>query len=829
MAGQVFETIHVEASGSYDVVVGRGLLADTGRMARKALDAADNQVLLVSDDNVAPLYASVVVASFQQAGFVVHVEVLPAGERTKSLQSYGRLLEAAAEGGLSRQSTVVALGGGVIGDLAGFVAATYMRGCNLIQIATSLLAMVDSSVGGKTAIDLPQGKNLAGAFHQPALVVCDLDCLATLSPQYLSDGMGEVVKYGVMADEELFGWLEKPLAGQEEQVVARCIAIKRDIVEQDERESGIRKLLNLGHTAGHSIELLSSFRVSHGHAVAAGIAIMARACASRGWCSPHDARRVEDMLAVHGLPTGSSFLPQDLARCATRDKKRVADHIDIVTVGSIGASEVKRVSLEEFSDLMYLGCCKPDVVVAEEGICLDKEAKGSGSSGTMVVEPRRLHGIVDAISSKSAAHRMLICAALADGPTDVVCTTSSKDIEATIGCLQALGASVERMGTVLRVTPVAAGRISDTPVLDCCESGSTLRFLLPVVCALGFHVALDGSGRLPERPLSPLREELEAHGARLSPVGTWPLEVKGKLQGNSFIISGGVSSQYVTGLLLAIPLLGGGGCVKLTGRIESRPYIDMTMRVMAAFGIQVTEYQEELKTCDSSVETVTCLSVAPGARYVSPGSIRVEGDWSNAAFWLCAGALGDEPVTVRGLDLHSAQGDMAILDILESFGASVVRDYEGMCVTISPGSGTLRGISLDAGDVPDLVPVVSVVAACAAGTTHICNAGRLRIKESDRLQTTSELLERLGVDLEELPEGLVIHGRGGLVEGRPLRGGRVRSHNDHRLAMSAAVASIGARGSVAIEGSGAVAKSYPGFFDDFRLLGGCAVLEKEEN
>ena len=820
-----YDRVHVSASGSYDVLVGEGLLDRLGLLVREAAPSADSQVLLVSDSNVAPLYAERVSVALADAGFDVHLEVLPAGEKTKSLESFGRLVRRCADLGLTRQSTVVALGGGVIGDLAGFTAASYMRGCNLVQVATSLLAMVDSSVGGKTAVDLPEGKNLVGAFYQPKLVVCDLGCLKTLPGEFVSDGMGEVVKYGVMCDPELYGWLMEPLAGQERRVVERCVSIKRDVVQADEREAGMRKLLNLGHTAAHSIELLSDFKVTHGHAVAAGLAIMARACAAKGLCAQADAQRIEAMLAVHGLPCGTVRTAQEIAAAALRDKKRVGDHIDVVAIRAIGTCEICRMGLPEFGELMELGCADRTGVLAEEGAGLARTPAKAELVATM--GPGALGGTIPAIASKSAAHRMLICAALSDGPCDIECGTTSKDIEATQACLEALGVRIVRRGNVLHVTPIDRGALGEgVHVLDCCESGSTLRFMLPVACALGAHAVIDGQGRLPERPLSPLREELEAHGIRLTPQGTWPLEVQGSLEGGRFLIAGNVSSQFVTGLLLALPLLEEGGSVRLHGPVESRPYIDMTLRTLAAFGVEVVESHYEVEI-DSAVAPVTEFKVPGGQSYKAQPYLKVEGDWSNAAFWLCAGALGGDGVSVSGLDFASAQGDKAILDILERFGARVERDGQAGTATVRPPEGFLRGVDLDASDVPDLVPVVSVVAACAAGTTRVYNAARLRIKESDRLQSTAELLERLGIDLEELPDGLVIHGRGGM--GTPaLRAGRVRSHNDHRLAMSAAVASVQATGAVCVEGAQAVNKSYPGFFADFARLGGVVNVEETE-
>lgn len=856
MSARVEGTVRVNASRVYDVVVGRGLVDEVGARLRGAVPGCDGAVLLVTDSNVGPLYADRVEASLAAAGFAVGQVAVRAGEASKNLDSYRLLLEAAASHGLTRASAVVALGGGVVGDLAGFAAATYMRGCHLVQVATSLLAMVDSSVGGKTAVDLTQGKNLAGAFHQPDLVLCDLDCLATLPAEYAGDGMGEVAKYAVMADPELFDWLQGPLEGQEARVVERCVALKRDVVEADEREGGARKLLNLGHTVGHAIELLSGYTVPHGHAVAAGTAIVARACAARGWCPEGDVRRIEGLLRSLGLPTASRRGAADLAAAAVHDKKRAGDCIDVVAVRGVGRAEVRRMSLGEFAELVALGCPAPEGATYAEDLAPAVAAGAApGPAGfrdafaavdggeplEAVVRPGTLGGSLDAISSKSAAHRLLVCAALADAPTRIRCTTTSRDIEATCDCLRALGARVGRVGDELLVEPAGVGAeegadgenpfVSDgVPQLRCGESGSTLRFLLPVACALGGPASFSAAGRLPRRPLEPLRTRLVEHGCQVSPRFMPDLQVWGRLHGGDFDLPGDVSSQYATGLLLALPLTGEGGRVRLHGSVESRPYIDMTLAALRTFGVEVAESFEP----DGEGGECAVFAVDPDARYASPGAVAVEGDWSNAAFWLVAGALSGEPVTVTGLGLASDQGDLAVLDVLGDMGAHVrVHPGEGWALACGrdPATGEpcrLHGTTVDARDVPDLVPVLCVAAACAQGDTRVVNAGRLRLKESDRIATTAELLRGLGVGVEELPDGLVVHGRGGTCDPLApcLDGGRVSAHGDHRIAMAAAVAATRAAAPVEIAGAEAVAKSYPGFFADFVHLGGSVGLAR---
>ena len=388
------------------------------------------------------------------------------------------------------------------------------------------------------------------------------------------------------------------------------------------------------------------------------------------------------------------------------------------------------------------------------------------------ISPSPLRGSIPAIPSKSAAHRLLICAALADSPTEVICHGTSKDIEATRACL----AAMETGG-----------------VLPCGESGSTLRFLLPVAAALGLEAEFLMEGRLPQRPLAPLDAQLTAHGARLSRPAPDRLRVSGRLTPGDYTLPGNVSSQYISGLLFALPLLDGPSKLTVTGTVESAPYIDMTLDALGKFG--VVPRREG-----------TVFFLSPAA-YRSPGRAAVEGDWSNAAFWLCAGALGG-PVTVTGLNPGSLQGDKAVLEILKQFGANITEDHGNYTVS----GGELHGMEIDARAIPDLVPVLSVVAAAAEGETRFVNAGRLRLKESDRIETVCAMLRALGAGVEETPDGLTIRG------GRALPGGAVDSANDHRIAMSAAVASILCRGRVTVTGAEAVSKSYPRFWEDFESM-----------
>lgn len=434
------------------------------------------------------------------------------------------------------------------------------------------------------------------------------------------------------------------------------------------------------------------------------------------------------------------------------------------------------------------------------------------------IHPALLSGTIPAIASKSVAHRLIIVAALANGETHVRCNTTCADIEATIRCLVALGAHIEAVDDGYLVKPmpksVAFGllRALHGNVLDCGESGSTLRFMLPVACALGAEATFTGSTRLGERPLSPLAEELIAAGCELEGLGGFPLKASGRMRPGRFELPGNVSSQYITGLLLAAPLLDRSSEIVVHGRIESRPYINLTIQAMQAFGVDVfvdrrtTGEDEELTVFTTENDT-----------YRTPGAVEVEGDWSNAAFWLCAGAMGRLPIKVDGLSLSSAQGDRNVLAALSRFGARIGRSTNAAIAR----PDKLHGFEMSAKDIPDLVPIIAAVASVAEGRTVITDCARLRIKESDRLATVAAELGNLGAQISIKRDALIIDGLPSLI------GGTVDAHNDHRIAMMAAIAAMRCENDVYIRGAEAVDKSYPLFFEHYRQLGGMVQLADE--
>ena len=387
------------------------------------------------------------------------------------------------------------------------------------------------------------------------------------------------------------------------------------------------------------------------------------------------------------------------------------------------------------------------------------------------ITPKKLYGNINAIPSKSQAHRMLICAAFSDQPTTLICPETNRDIEATANCLTALGAGITWLSNGYRVKPI--GEVPCRASLPCQDSGSTLRFLLPIAGALGVDTVFQMTGRLPQRPLTPLWEEMERMGCTLTRPTADTIRCTGRLRSGEYAINGTVSSQFITGLLFALSLLPGQSRLQVLGKLESAPYVSMTLAAMERFGISCNDY---------------CF---PGnGRFHSPGTVTVEGDWSNAAFFLAAQALGS-PIQVGNLNPDSPQGDRACARLLPA-----LKDK----------------LTISAADIPDLVPILAVTAAANQGAVFT-DIGRLRLKESDRVASVMDMLRALGGQAEADDTTLTVYGTG-------LHGGTVDSRNDHRIAMSAAIAATVCDSPVTILGAQCVEKSYPKFFTDYTSLGG---------
>lgn len=389
----------------------------------------------------------------------------------------------------------------------------------------------------------------------------------------------------------------------------------------------------------------------------------------------------------------------------------------------------------------------------------------------ITIDPKKLTGTITAIPSKSQAHRLLICAAFSDGPTELVCPETNQDIEATADCLRSLGADIRRTESGYTVVP--AVNIPKAATLNCRESGSTLRFMLPVAGALGVDATFEMSGRLPKRPLSPMWEEMERMGCVLTRPTENTIFCGGQLNPGAYTIDGSVSSQFITGLMYAMALIPGKSRLTVTGKIESKPYIQMTCRALAVFGVDTKDF-----------------TVSGSRPFKTPGKINVEGDWSNGSFFLAAKKLGND-LNILGLDPNSPQGDRAVAQILDSID---------------------ENITVDAADIPDAVPILAVTAGAMKGATF-ANIARLRLKESDRVASVAAMLQNLGAKVQVSENEMTVYPAA-------YHSCTIDSVGDHRIAMAAAIAATVTQGKVTILGAECVAKSYPIFWEEYKRLGG---------
>lgn len=798
-------TIKINANDkTYNCVVGKGLLKNL-RDHFPAPAFEDAHVLIVADENTAPLYAPLVKQGLLDLGYRVSEVVLPAGETNKNTTSLQLIYEAAFNAGLGRRDFMLALGGGVVGDLTGFAAATYMRGIDYIQVPTTVLAQVDSSVGGKTGIDTHYGKNLIGAFKQPYLVLADTDTLETLPFIQLASGMAEVIKYALLAGEERFSELEgMQQVCPSEELIALCIEQKASVVASDAEEQGIRAWLNLGHSFGHAIEKASGYaRYTHGEAVALGMLCALRIGEQLAFTPKSLLPRLQILLQRWSLPVYTDIPLSDILPLLTADKKRLGQGLNFILLEDWG-----KPLIYWLSDDLLRGLAE-----CLQGYCVgvpDRQPE------KLRVRPGFISGEVYPPPSKSQAHRLLLCAALSekDSPSNFTrfisnfAEASSDDVLATtkaIGSmLRALAASgpaaaADAGSAAASSEPSAAD--ADAIEIDCGESGSTVRFLIPIAAALGLKTRFVGHGRLPLRPLDAYREALEPHGVKLTfpdePGHYLPLTVEGRLRPGLFRIAGDSSSQYITGMLMAMCLLDEPSTLQLTTRLESAPYVDLTLQTLRLFGQKVEEAWQEgqLSYC-----------VRPDGGFKKPsGSLEIERDYSQAAFWYLAAFVGHD-IKVRGLRENSLQGDRAIEKCLRDMAAR--RDSQDFGAAVE----------IDVSQFPDLFPALGVASALAGEgrVTRLVNASRLRIKESDRLSATADLLSRLGVPCVTGDDYLEVTGVS------HFRAAELDSYGDHRLAMAGAIAALSADGPCVILRAGAIAKSYPAFYRELRRLGALA-------
>ena len=752
-------------------------------------------VLIITDANVAPLYLNEAISSIESCGLACDSYTIPSGEESKSFETYIKIIEYASLISLTRTDGIVALGGGMVGDIAGFVAATYMRGINFYQVPTTLLAAVDSSVGGKSAINTCFGKNLVGAFHKAKFVLQDTALLASEDDYVLMDGYAEIIKTACISrSDDLFEKLESGNFDIQE-IIDDCVAVKTYYVEKDENDSGIRHMLNYGHTLAHALEKLSSYEIGHGHAVAKGIAFTASLSYDLGWCSIECRDRIHALLEKFGYDLSIDFPACDIANAMAGDKKRAGDAIKFIVSSDIGQSKIKLITLAQIGEILatYSEICPESAAISHRGAPLFAPTRS-----------------VSAPPSKSYLHREIIAAMLSGSDLCLDAKELSDDIIATYEAVKIISnhTNCSALGN-LESSIVSS---DDKLILECKESGSTLRFLLPIVAALGLNAEFKLTGRLRERPMQQLISQLERHGASITISDSGSISISASsshITPGEYNFANPESSQYITGLLFALPLLNGDSVIRILNNLESSAYVMMTLDVLGKYGIKV-DYAHTNK------EWV--FNVPGNQKYIYSASTP-EGDWSNAAFLLALGALGKAPLRVQNLPIPSKQGDAKILDLLKAFGVTLncyedIVDSLSGTVDVFPCRKLTAIPNIDASEFPDLVPIISLVASISNGTTVIYNAERLRYKESDRLASTCHVLKALGANITETEDKLIIVGTKalhGAYEGD--------GYGDHRIIMMLAASSLVTAGTVKIHEASAASKSFPNFFEVLHKLG----------
>lgn len=801
--------------GSYDIVIGSALLS-TSYIAQDLVQRLPSisTFVILTDSNLLPLYAETlrdqiakVIADAPTKRVLLHA--VPAGEASKCREVKAKIEdEVFFPNRCHRDTCVVALGGGVVGDLSGYVASTYMRGVPFVQIPTSLLACVDSSIGGKTGIDVEDhGKNLLGAFHMPERVYIDLSLLKTLPKRELVNGMGEIIKAGAIFNAELFELLE---ASAEQilslsdmvlvqRMVSMAVAVKAHVVTLDTKEMGLRAILNFGHSVGHGIEALVQPEYLHGECVAIGMIKEAEIARGMGFCSSATVGRLRRCLTAYGLPVR---VP---ANVSTRE---VLVKMEVDKKNSQGVK--KMILLEQIGSVVANPYAR---AVSDKQIELVLETH------VQVVPGAVAQGAIRVPGSKSISNRVLLMAALGEGVCRINGLLHSDDTQVMMNALVQLGAkfSWEDHGAVLVVEGTGGkfAPVAHNQEMYLSNAGTAARFLATTMTLLqqpDKNVIVTGNYRMKERPIAPLVDALRANGCEITYVegeGCPPIAVRGTgLKGGVMRLAGKVSSQYVSSVLLSAPYAREPLVLELEEEHPtSLPYILMTTQLMKDFGVEV-------ETLAPNRYRVPC-----GA-YKNPAEWTVEVDASSATYPLALAAITGGQVTVQALGATSLQGDAAFHTLLSAMGCTTTQDAFSTTVT-GPARGTpLNAVEIDMETMTDAFMTAVALAAVAKGTTKITGIANQRVKECNRIEVMVTELHKLGVECGELPDGIWITGTAGKTD--HLSRAFISCHNDHRIAMSFAV--LGAVvPDVIITDKECTDKTYPEFWDHLNMHLGLQV------
>lgn len=794
---------------------------------------------LITDTNLGQIYKASFEASFEEAAFTNNVharlltyEVAP-GESSKSRQTKADIEDwlLSQSPPCGRDTVIIALGGGVVGDLTGFVAATYMRGVRVVQVPTTLLAMVDSSIGGKTAIDTPLGKNLVGAIWQPERIYIDLDFLGSLPQRELINGLAEVIKTAAISDEAEFAALEenatiimkavnadlsmgatrfKDIKDILKRVISESCKFKAYVVTADEREGGLRNLLNFGHSIGHAIEAFLTPQVLHGECVAIGMIKEAELSRYLGILSGVAVGRLQKCLTTYGLPTR-------------------LDDARIVMLSEGKTCNVDQLILKMGVDKKNVGALKKVVLLSAIGKTHEPKASTvSDANLRIALSPsiKVLPGVPQALSvscappgSKSISNRALVLAALGSGTCRLSNLLTSADTEVMLEALSQLGAAKfawEQDGEVLVVNGSGGKMNASSKDLYLGNAGTAARFLTTVATlaqksAVVSNV-LTGNARMKQRPIGDLVDALRTNGAKIEymeSAGSLPLKIDalGGFNGGIIELAAKVSSQYVSSLLMCAPYAKKPVTLKLVGgKPVSQPYIDMTTAMMAQFGIQVKRSETEEHTYH-----------IPQGRYRNPASYEVESDASSATYPLAIAAITGTTCTIPNIGSASLQGDSKFAaDVLRLMGCTVEQSKTSTTVT-GPPSGQLIPIdNINMEPMTDAFLTASVLAAVARGkgskhTTTIYGIANQRVKECNRIQAMEDELAKFGVACRQHEDGIEIDGIQRSQLKSPLAG--VHCYDDHRIAMSFSVLALAAPQPTVILEKECTSKTWPGWWD----------------
>lgn len=752
---------------------------------------------------------------------------IPPGETSKSRQTKADIEDWLLEQGCTRDTVILALGGGVMGDLLGFVAATYMRGVRFVQIPTSLLAMVDSSIGGKTAIDTPLGKNLIGSFWQPERIYIDLAFLETLPKRQVCNGMAEVVKTAAIWDEgeferleegadKIMEALERPLGkgrfeGIEDvfkRIVLGSARVKAEVVSSDEREGGLRNLLNFGHSIGHAYEAIWTPEILHGEAVAVGMVKEAELARYLGVLPPGAVARLTKCIASYGLPisvgdklitkqTDKQCPADELLRRMAVDKKNAGSKKKIVLLSAIGRCYEPQATKVADKDIRIVLC---PAVSIKPGVpeSLDVSCKPPGS--------------------KSISNRVLLLAALGSGKCKISNLLHSDDTQFMLSAIAKLGGATyswEDEGRVLVLNGNGGALKASPGEIYIGNAGTASRFLTTAVSLAtandnASHTILTGNARMQERPQGPLVDALRNNGVEIEYIGkegsqSLPLRIAaaGGFEGGDISLTAKVSSQYVSSILMCAPYAKKPVTLRLVGgKVISQLYIDMTIAMMADFGVPVTRDEKE--------ENVYHV---PKQRYKNPEEYEVESDASSATYPLAVAAITGTKCTVPNIGSASLQGDARFaVDVLRPMGCEVVQTKTSTTVT-GPAIGQLKALKhVDMEPMTDAFLTASVLAAVCkeGGTTRITGIANQRQKECNRIKAMYDELGKFGVVCRELEDGIEVDGRGMGIQ--PARES-IHCYDDHRVAMSFAVLATVAPERTVVTEKECTGKTWPGWWD----------------